>query len=87
MTLKDIINRLQQEPADKVISAGFILPHAYTHDIGQLAFNPTSIIPVHEIISAIEESIGKVFNAPDGANLYVMIIQMHIWQNRDKQGF
>ena len=68
MVLKDLIERLKQEPKENVIRKGFGHSMSYRGDYSQLAFAPFENVTVGSMLEEAEYALGKTYQGYKGGD-------------------
>lgn len=68
MKLKQLIDFLERQPQDKIISIGFCNPHSYRGYYDELAFEVKKDITVAQMLSCAKEALNKPFEGYKGGN-------------------
>jgi len=68
MTLQDLIDRLEDENPDQVVSVGFGNPHSYRGYYNELAFEPQKDVTVAEMLEAAREARGSTYTGWKGGD-------------------
>ena len=68
MVLKDLIERLKQEPKENVIRKGFGRSMSYRGDYSQLAFAPSENVTVGSMLEEAEYALGKTYQGYKGGD-------------------
>lgn len=71
MVLKELIEFLESQPADKVVPIGFSRPHSYRGYYECLAFQPKENVTCGEMLEDAKSALGKTFEGYKGGE-YVM---------------
>lgn len=66
MTLKELIERLQQADQDHVCALGFDDPHSYRGYYQELAFQPKADVSVRDMLACAESAMGATFEGYKG---------------------
>lgn len=77
MYLKHLIERLEKEPADKVV-LGFKHPHSYRGYYEDLAFEPAQNVTVGEMLAAARSAVGSTYEGWKGGD-YTMSEWSSVW--------
>ena len=71
MILKDLIERLKQEPKENILKKGFGSSMSYRGDYSQLAFSPSENITVDSMVKEAEYALGTTYKGYKGGD-YIM---------------
>ena len=66
MILKDLIERLEQEPYENTIRNGFGHSMSYRGDYSQLAFAPAQYVTVGSMLEEAKRAVGKTYHGYKG---------------------
>ena len=78
MNLGQLIQRLRQEPSDKIVPLGFYSANSYRGYYEDLAFAPARNVTVGEMLRAAEEANGETYHGWKGGD-YVMDLDSTVW--------
>jgi len=66
MILKNLIEKLEQYPRDKVVPKGFNSPHSYREFYSELAFEPCDNTTVGEMLDCAKEALNNTYEGYKG---------------------
>jgi len=78
MTLRRLIELLEQAPQERVVRNGFDCPHSYRGYYDQLAFEPAQNVTIASMTKHAKESLGKTFAGYKGGE-YKMGEYTDVW--------
>jgi hypothetical protein len=67
-TLKDLIDWLEEQDPDKIVSDGFGFPHSDRGSYDELAFEPIEEITFGEMLSHAKSALNKTFTGYKGGD-------------------
>lgn len=71
MILKELIEKLEKYPKDKVVRMGFDSPHSYRGSYDELAFEPCPNTTVGQMLEYAKSAIGQTYEGYKGGQ-YLM---------------
>ena len=66
LTIRELIEKLEQLPADTQFYDGFSNPHSWRGSYRELAVEPTNMVQVHKMINYLEEASSSVYEGWKG---------------------
>ena len=68
MTLDELIEALEAEPADKVMKVGLTEPHSWRGDYIEVAFEPSPPMTVGEVLPIVKSAVGTTYQGWKGGD-------------------
>jgi len=78
MTLRELIEFLENRDSTKVVRHGFNGPHSYRGHYDQLAFRPAENVTVREMLACAKEALGTMYTGYKGGE-YIMYEYTDTW--------
>ncbi len=66
MNLGELIKILESQNPDTVLSEGFHKPHSYRGYYDELAFEPTTLVSIREMLVSCKEALGTTYEGWKG---------------------
>lgn len=66
MTLGELITALEAADPNQIVEHGFTHPHSYRGDYMDLAFEPATDVPVHQLLACARSALGATYHGYKG---------------------
>jgi len=78
VTLDELIEMLEAEDPNRIVPLGFRNPHSYRGCYGDVAFEPTTAVPIGEMLTAARSAVGSSYGGWKGGS-YTMTAYTCCW--------